>query len=100
MQYRTSHTWDRASSRKSRVTVYLLIFAVTALLVLRVGAQTCILSLGREINEIIEERRGIETESKSLEFQIAELRKGSRIIMIARDRLGMVMPQGAPRKLF
>jgi cell division protein FtsL len=100
MRYRTAHTWDRVSTRKSKITVYLLIVAITALLVLRVGAQTCILSLGREINEIDAERQGIETESKSLEFQIAELRKGSRIIMIARDHLGMVMPQGAPQKLF
>jgi cell division protein FtsL len=100
MEYRTAHTWDRASSRKSKVTVYLLIFAITVLLVIRVGAQTCILSLGREINEIEAERTAIEMESKSLEFQIAELRKGSRIITIARDRLGMVMPQGAPQSLF
>lgn len=100
MRYVTSHTRDRATTRRTRLAIYLLILSVTGLLVLRVGAQTWILSLGREIRDIRKERTSIEAEIAGLELKVADLRTGSRIKMIARDHLGMIVPVGAPQKLF
>ncbi len=100
MHSSTSHGWSRAASRRARLIVYLFILCVTTLLVLRVGAQTWILSLGREIREISSERATVESEIAGLNLRVAELRKGRRIKMIARNHLGMVVPVGAPRKLF
>lgn len=90
----------RGSTRRKRVFVYLFILGVTTLLVLRVGAQMSILSLGRDIQTIRAERAEIEAEAASLELEAADLRMGSRIKMVAHDCLGMIVPDGAPQKLF
>ncbi len=70
------------------------------MLVLRVGAQTSILSMEKEILEIRKTRADIEAEIAILELRVAELRRGSRIKTIARDHLGMITPVGAPKNLF
>ena len=85
---------------RRRVVVYAFIAAVTALLVLHVGAQMFLLKLGSDIQEIRKRRVELETEIKTLEFRIADLRKGSRIKRIARNNMGMEFPLGPPRKLF
>lgn len=100
MNAAASHTWERTSTRRKRIFVYLLIFVVTTLLVLHVAAQMYILSLGKEIRSIRAERAGIDAETVNLELMAADLRTGSRIKMIARDNLGMIVPDGAPQKLF
>jgi len=97
---RTPHSWDGTAARRNRITFYVLILTITIILVLKVGAQTYILSLGGEIQQVRKEKQDIGEEIKDLERQVAELNKGSRIKMIAQDRLGMIIPVGAPRKLF
>ena len=100
MTYAGPHTWPKRSAAKNRVLVYVLIVTVTALLVLHVGAQMYLLKLGGDIQDLRKRREELETEIKSLEFRIADLKKGSRIKQIARDRLGMEFPVGPPKKLF
>ena len=90
----------RPSIRRNRLIFCLLIFAVTVLAVLFVSEDVYILSTGKEIQKIKKERAELENENVSLKLKVAELRKGSRIKQIACDNLGMVMPVGAPRKLF
>ena len=85
---------------RRRIVVYVFITAVTSLLVLHVGAQMSLLKLGGDIQEIRKRRVELETEIKTLEFRIADLKKGSRIKRIARNNLGMEFPLGPPQKLY
>ena len=96
----TSPSWSGRRPAGKRMTVYAAIIVVTALLVLHVGAQMYLLTLGSEIQRVRRDRADIEAEIRSLELKIADLRKGSRIKRIARDNLGMDFPVGPPRKLF
>ena len=80
--------------------MYAFIAALTVLLVLHVGAQMYILSLGTDIQRLRKECGELEAETRALELRIADLRKGERIKRIARERLGMEFPVGPPRKLF
>jgi cell division protein FtsL len=100
MRYRAPHVWPKPSAVRKRAVVYVLIAAVTALLVLHVGAQMYLLKLGGDIQDIRKRRAELETEIKTQELRIADLRKGSRIKRIARDCLGMEFPVGPPKKLF
>jgi cell division protein FtsL len=95
-----SRTWSNRSSGKKRIVFYVLVVGITSLLVLHVGAQMYILTLGGEIQEIRRERAAIEADIRTQDLRIADLRKGSRIKQIARDRLGMEFPVGPPKKLF
>ena len=88
------------SIRHNRLMFFLLVLIATVLAVLFVSEDVYMLSLGKEIQKIKKEREMLEIENVSLKLKAAELRKGSRIKTIAHDDLGMVMPVGAPRKLF
>ena len=88
------------SIRHNRLMFFLLVLIATILAVLFVSEDVYMLSLGKEIQKIKKEREMLEIENVSLKLKAAELRKGSRIKTIAHDNLGMVMPVGAPRKLF
>lgn len=88
------------SIRHNRLMFFLLVLIATILAVLFVSEDVYMLSLGKEIQKIKKEREMLEIENVSLKMKAAELRKGSRIKTIAHDDLGMVMPVGAPRKLF
>lgn len=95
-----SHRWGKPAEKRNRLCAYLLILTVTALLVLHVGAQMLILSIGRDIQKTRAERARIEAEISTLELRVADLGKGSRIKRIAIEHLGMTLPVGAPQKLF
>ncbi|MFA6470660.1 MAG: cell division protein FtsL [Candidatus Latescibacterota bacterium] len=88
------------SIRHNRLMFFLLVFVATVLAVFFISEDVYILSLGKEIQKTKKERELLEIENVSLKLKAAELRKGSRIKTIAHDNLGMVMPVGAPRKLF
>lgn len=98
--YNSSHSWEKSAGRRRRLLVYLLIVTVTTLLVLHVGGRTYILTMGTDIQKIRKNNIRVQSEISSLELQIADLSRGSRIKQIASERLGMTMPVGAPKKLF
>ena len=52
------------------------------------------------VHEIQLERERIELETTGVELEVAALRKSGRIQRIAHDELGMIVPDGAPEKLF
>ena len=97
--YASSHTREKSAGSR-RLLVYLLIVIVTTLLVLHVGARTLILSLGTDIQKIRKNSMNVQTEISGLEMQVADLSRGSRIKQIALEQLGMILPVGAPEKLF
>jgi cell division protein FtsL len=88
------------SIRHNRLKFFLLVLVATILAIFFVSEDVYILSLGKEIQRKKKECELLEIENVSLKLKAAELRKGIRIKTIARDNLGMVMPVGAPRKLF
>ena len=92
--------WAGNRSGSGRARVYVLIAAVTLLLVLHVGAQVYILSLGADIQKIRKGSGELEGEIRELELRIADLRKGERIKRIAHERLGLEFPVGPPHKLY
>ena len=52
------------------------------------------------MNEIRNRTSDLNTEINYLKIEDATLRKGSRIIKIAQECLGMRMHEGVPKKLF
>jgi cell division protein FtsL len=98
--YSSSHSWEKSTGRSRRLLVYLLIVVVTTLLVLHVGARMYILSMGTDIQKIRKDNLHVQAEISGLELQMADLSRGARIKQIASEQLGMIMPVGAPKKLF
>ena len=83
-----------------RGKIFLLIITVTILLLIYVTEQLSIITLEKKVLELRKDRVQLETQLTSLGIEAAQLRRGVRIKMIAQDRLGMTVPEGAPEKLF
>jgi cell division protein FtsL len=79
---------------------YLIIFVGTILLSLFLTERVYIISLEKKVIDIKKQREKISSEITNLKIDAADLRKGSRIKTIAVDSLGLIMPEGAPEKLF
>jgi cell division protein FtsL len=62
-------------------------------LVLVTWRQTVGLAMERELRELESERAVLETERVGLSRRIEELRSRSRVMRVARDRLGMRLPE-------
>ena len=59
-----------------------------------------ILSLETQVNEIRREYTLLRNEIKTMELEVTELKKQSRLIKIAQEQLGMEIPVGAPSPLY
>ncbi len=88
------------NSRSLRLFMILLICLVVAVAVCYVGMQDYEMRLNERINKLRQDIESSQAKMDALELEIADLRKGSRIRKIAREQLGMKMPDGAPEKLF
>ena len=82
------------------LNLYFLILICTLILILYVSGQVYIISLEKNVHELRNERLALESHVKDLRIEAAGLRKGSRIIKIAYECLGMSIHEGAPEKLF
>ena len=88
------------TKRLGSLKLYLSIIACTIILILYVSGQVYIFTLERKVNEIRNRTSDLNTEINYLKIEDATLRKGSRIIKIAQECLGMRMHEGVPKKLF
>jgi cell division protein FtsL len=93
-----NRTWR--TKRPKSMKLYLSIIACTIILILYVSEQVYIFTLERKVNSIRNDVSELNTEISYLRIEVAELRKGSRIITIAQECLRMSMPEGVPKKLF
>ncbi|MCE5250752.1 hypothetical protein LLG96_11090 [bacterium] len=83
-----------------RIRVYLWVFAITVFLLFYLSANLVILTLEKKVWEVRKKNEEVALEISHLEFDVAGLKKGSRIKKIAHEQLGLEMPEGAPEKLF
>jgi len=90
----------RYIAKTGRVKYYLAALAVIAAMICHVGIRMYILSLENEVRWMRGRNAGMTAVIERDEVRLAELRKGARIKRIAREKLGMRMPEGAPEKLF
>jgi len=88
------------SVKRRRLLVYFAAFFLIVLLLVYVGMRMVILSLEDQVRDIRAERETLERTIEQLELKVAELRKGSRIKAIARERFGMIENEGAPLILY
>jgi len=86
--------------KTGRVRYYLAALAVIAAMICHVGIRMYILSLEDEVRALRERNAEKIAVIERDEVKVAELKKGARIKRIAREKLGMRMPEGAPEKLF
>ncbi|MFC1692161.1 cell division protein FtsL [Candidatus Latescibacterota bacterium] len=84
----------------NKLKFFIAVICIIFFLIFQVGLEMYELSLEEKVHETRNERTDMEREIKSLEMTVAALSKGSRIKKIARERLGMEMPVGAPETLF
>ena len=75
------------------------ILAGIMILILYVSEQVYIFSLEKKVIELKKESQECMTQITNLKLKTVELRKGSRIKKYAHD-FGLIMPEGAPEKLF
>jgi len=90
----------RQTKKLKSLKLYLSIIACTMILILYVSEQVYIFTLERKVNEIRNCISDLNTETNYLKIEVAELRKGSRVIKIAQECLSMSIPEGVPKKLF
>ena len=88
------------TKKPGSLKLYLSIIACTMILILYVSEQVYIFALERKVNEIRSNISNLNTEIDYLRIEVTALRKGSRIINIAQECLGMSMPEGVPKRLF
>ncbi len=100
MRYDMHKKRKRHFKKTNGLKLYLTVIFVIFLLILHVGLQVGILTLEERVREIKNDNELIDGEIKKLEIEVAGLRKGNRIKKIAREDLGMVIPDGAPEPLF
>ena len=100
MRYDMHKKSERYFKKTNGLKLYLTVIFVIFLLILHVGLQVGILTLEERVREIKNDNELIEGEIKKLEIEVAGLCKGNRIKKIAREDLGMVIPDGAPEPLF
>ena len=100
MTYGMPRVKPRSVRQNIRVRIYLVIAAVTFFFILHLSAHVFVLSLQNKVMTCRNERINTENEIKNLEIEVAGLRKGSRIIAIASDHLGLELPEGTPERLF
>jgi len=100
MTYGMPRVRPRSMKNNIKVRVYLIIVTVTVFFILHLSAHVFVLSLQDRVTTCRNERINTENEIKNLEIEVAGLKKGSRIIAIATEHLGLEMPVGAPEKLF
>ena len=100
MIYRMPRVRPRSVRNNIKVRVYLIIVTVTMFFILHLSAHVAVLSLQNRITACRNERISTENEIKNLEIEVAGLKKGSRIIPIATECLGLKMPDRAPEILF
>ncbi|MCD6307571.1 MAG: hypothetical protein J7M24_01100 [Candidatus Latescibacteria bacterium] len=85
---------------RSRLIFFIAVFGVFVFGLSYVGVQMYILSLEDRVRELMRKRETIVNEVKSAEVAVAELRRAGRIKRVARDELGMYVPEGAPKQLY
>ena len=100
MTYGMQRVKPKSLRRSSKVRMYLMVVTITVFLLFYLSANAFILSLKETVMLRQNDRTYVENEIKKLEGEIASLRKGSRIVSIARDQLGMEIHMGALEKLF
>ena len=100
MTYGMQRVSPRKFKRSNRLYIYLSVTGVTVFSLFYLSAHVFILSLEESIRELQRQQAEITIDTTNLEIEIAELKKGSRIKKIAREQLGLLMPVGAPEKLF
>ena len=100
MTYGMRRVKPKSIRRRSRLRLYGSVFGVTIFLLFYLSAHVVIISLGDNVQDCRREYAALEGEINNLEIEVAGLKKGSRIIPIARDDLGLEMPVGAPEKLY
>ena len=79
---------------------YLSVLLITLLLSLYITECVYIISLEKKMIETRREKDKLVSENTNLKIQAAVLRKGGRIKTIASENLGLIIPEGAPEKLF
>ena len=100
MTYGMQRVKPKSLRRSSKVRMYLMVVTITVFLLFYLSANAFILSLKETVMLRQNDRTYAENEIKNLEGEIANLRKGSRIVAIARDQLGMEIHLGAFEKLY
>ena len=100
MTYGMQHMKPKSLRRSSKVRMYLMVVTITIFLLFYLSAYVFILSLKESVMLRQNDRKNVEIEIQDIESDIARLRKGSRIVAIARDQLGLEVHLGAPEKLF
>ena len=82
------------------IRFYIFIVLSTVILSLYVSEQVYIFALEKKVYELQKQYAELTSEMNNLKIKAAELRSGMRIKQIAREDLGMNMPEGAPVRLF
>ena len=100
MTYGMRRVRPKNLKRNSKVRIYLVVIGVTVFMLFYLSAHVFILSLREKVIEYQNSYTIVVNEIERLEGEIAGLRKGSRIIPIAQNQLGMEFPDGAPERLF
>ena len=100
MIHETHDRFVRRSVKSRKLKIILWVFILIFVLLFHVGVEVLILSYESRIREIKYEQAKVDVEIKSFEMEITTLCMGSRIKKIASESLGMVIPEGAPEKLF
>ena len=100
MTYGMRHVRPRNVRRSSRLLVLLTVFGATVFLIFYLSAHVFILSLKGSVIASRNERIKVENEIKDIAIEVTGLKMSSRIIKIASEDLGLIMPVGAPEKLF
>ena len=90
----------RQNARSDWLKFYLVAFVAIALMLTYVAMQMYVLSLENRVRDVQDRNREITDKVVKLEMKTAELRRSNRIKKIAREKLGMKMPEGAPETLF
>ncbi len=90
---RTVRRQARGGRRPGWVAAFGWLVVMLGSLVTVTWRQTQGLALERELRELEAERAVLETETVGLGRRVEELRSRSRVLRVARDRLGMRLPE-------
>ena len=86
--------------KNGNVKFYIFIFLATLILISYVSEQVYIIILQDKIVSIKNQKAQLDAEITNLKLDVVKLSQVGRIKKIAVDNLGMMVPEGAPVKLF
>ncbi len=86
--------------KRGKLKVFAAAFAIIVFMLAHVGVQMYIMNLENRVRDVMGRREVMENEVKALEVRVADLSRAGRIKNMAREKLGMFVPEGAPRQLY